>query len=105
MLKHSQTGYCDKAVQSNAYAAYYAARNAFDEYHYGINKSEYDTHNRSGDDSGDGSVTGDGHATDRFAISRVGATAYQCAGNRTDAVAEQRAIQSGIFEKIVFDNR
>ncbi len=103
LLDHLQTGYCDEAVEGDAYAAHYAGRNGCEEGYEGSEEGSNDRHNRGSKDSYYGSVTGDGYTTDGFTVGGVGATAEDRTYHGTDAVTEQGVAKSGIFKKVVSD--
>ena len=49
-------------------------------------------------------VFGDCHTADAFAVSGVGAAAEDCANCRSEAVADERAMETGVFKKVFFDD-
>ena len=75
LLDHLKTRYGDEAVERDAYAAHYAARNRVDERNEGREEGN-DYREDGGCDYGrDGGVAGDGYAGYGFAVGGVGAAA------------------------------
>ena len=95
LLYHFKTGYRDEAVERDAHAAHYAGRYGCEEGRERSDKGDYDCHYRGCEYRYYGSISGDSDASDRFAVSGVGATAEERARNRTYAVAEKSSVKPG----------
>ena len=104
LLDHLETGNRDEAVEGNANAAHDASGDGVKESNEGRYEGNHHCEDRGGGDGCYGSVSGDGDTTDGFTVGGVGATAEESAYNGADTVTEEGAVQTGIFEKVFFDN-
>lgn len=73
LLDHLQTGNCDEAIEGYADSAHYAGRNSVDKSYEGSKEGNENRQDGGGDNSGNGSIAGDGHAANGFAVSSIGA--------------------------------
>ena len=103
-LNHFKSGYCDEAVENDADAAEYAARDGVYECNEGAEEREEHCQNRGSPDGHYGGVLGYCDAADGFAVGGVRAAAEECACHRTDAVAEKGLVKTGVLEKVAFDD-
>ncbi len=103
-LEHLQTGSRDKAVKGHADTTHHAVGDGLEEGHQRGDQGEDDAGKGRAPDADGGGVAGDGDRGDGLAVGRVRAAAEEGAGHGTDAVAQQGAGQSGLFEKVNADN-
>ena len=104
-LQHFQAGYRDKTVKSDAYTAHHTGRDRAEEGHKRGKETCSDCQDCRGENCYDGSVAGNGHASDRFTVGCIRASAEKCAGHGTHAVTQQRAVETGLFKQILPDYR
>ena len=104
LLDHLETGDGDEAVKGDAYAAHYAAGDGIEERNEGRNKGDEDSHYSGSRDGNNGRVLCDGNAADGFAVCGVGAAAEDGADDGAYAVTEERSVETGLGEKVLFDD-
>ena len=103
-LYHLKTRHCDEAVERDAHAAHDAGRNGRKECGEGSYEGGKQAEHCGSDYRYDRGVAGDSHATDRFAVGGVGATAEDGACHGAYAVTEKGVGKSGVFEQVVLDD-
>ena len=104
LLDHLQAGAGNETVQGDANTAHNAAGNGIQECHKGAEEGDDNAQHSGGGDGHHGGVTGDSDATNGLAVGGVGAAAEESANHRTNAVAQQGAVQAGVLQQVLADN-
>ena len=105
LLDHLKTADSDEAVQSHAHTTHDAGGDGVNECYERIKEGNDDGADGGSDDGDHGSVAGDGHARYGLAVGGVRAAAEERAGDGANAVTQQGAVQAGILQQILFNDR
>ena len=105
LLNHLETGNCDETVKRYANTAHYTRGDGVYECNKGREEGDENCHDSGGDDGCNGSITGDSNAANGFTVSGVGAATEECTDHGANTITEEGAVQAGILQKILADNR
>ena len=104
VLDHFQTADRDEAVKRYAHTAHYAVRYGGEEGDERPEEGYYHCHDRGAGDRYDGGVAGYRDTADGFTVGGVGAAAEDRARYGADTVAEERAVEAGVFKQVGADD-